>query len=355
MTILHTSVFKELSLTFLLSLVALNFVLMTEKLLRLSRILSGVGSSIADVAVLIAYIQPPLLLLTIPMAFLLSTLLVYGRLNIDNELIVMRMSGMHFPGLTVPAAVLGVLCFFASIAVSFYLGPKSATKLREETAYIIKKRAPLSLEEGKFNALFGDVVMYVTEKPSDTRVRNVFLYDSRSRGEPRVLLAREGEITVDDNLVFRVLLKDGYIHMVKGNNVTEIFFRTYALTLQHEAVSRIRKVVEMTPNELLEEIRRPSRRAVVSLYLELYRRISLPLMCVVLIFFGPPVALLAGKAGRFGGLTIGLVVFTAYYLLLIYSENLVKAGKMPPEVGAWLATAVLSLVAVIVFARECRR
>lgn len=355
MTILHSSIFKELSLTFLLSLVSLNFVLMTEKLLRLSRVLSGVGSSIADVIVLIAYIQPPLLLLTIPMAFLLSTLLVYGRMNIDNELIVMKMSGMHFFGLTVPAAVLGILCFFASIAVSFYLGPKSTTKLREETAYIVKKRAPLALEEGKFNPLFRDIVMYVKEKPSDTKVRNVFLYDSRSRGEPKVLLATEGEITVDDNLLFTVLLKDGYIHMVKGNNVTEIFFRTYALTLQHEAVSRVRKAVEMTPSELIEEIRHPGGRKVVSLYLELYRRISLPFMCIVLVFFGPPVALLAGKAGRLGGLTIGLVVFTAYYLLLIYSENLVKAAKIPHEAGAWIATAVLSLAAVIMFVRECRR
>ena len=96
MKILHRSILKELILTFILSLASLNFILMMEKLLRLSRVLSGVGISVIDMAKLIMYLQPQLLLLTVPMAFLLSTLLVYGRLNIDNELVIMRMSGMDF-------------------------------------------------------------------------------------------------------------------------------------------------------------------------------------------------------------------------------------------------------------------
>ncbi|MBS1114147.1 MAG: permease, YjgP/YjgQ family [Nitrospirae bacterium] len=355
MKILHRSVLKELILTFILSLASLNFILMTEKLLRLSRVLSGVGISVIDMAKLILYLQPQLLLLTIPMAFLLSTLLVYGRLNMDNELVIMKMSGMDFKGISAPVAVLGMFCFLVNIAVSFYIGPKSTMKLREETMNIIKKRTPLAIEEGRFNTAFKDILILVKEKPSDNTVREIFLYDNRNSQEPRVLMAREGVIAVQDGLTMNLFLRDGYINMVTGESTTEVFFKKYNMTLRLESGPTIQRKAELTPYELIQEIGKGESRRILPLYFELYRRFSVPLMCIILIFFGPPLAMTAGKSGRLGGLTIGLAVFTAYYMLLIYSENLVRAGKIPHEIGAWIATVILGIAALLVFRRESRR
>ena len=106
MKIIHRSIFKELVLTFLLSLASLNFIIMMEKLIKLSRLLSGVGTSFIDMVRIILLLQPQLFLLTIPMALLLSTLLVYGRLNMDNELIILRTSGMKFRELSTPVVIL---------------------------------------------------------------------------------------------------------------------------------------------------------------------------------------------------------------------------------------------------------
>jgi lipopolysaccharide export system permease protein len=93
----------------------------------------------------------------------------------------------------------------------------------------------------------------------------------------------------------------------------------------------------------------------ISLYLELHRRISLPFVCLLLILFGPPLAMIAGKSGKLGGLALGLLVFTSYYMLLIYCENLVKAEKLPHYVGAWIPTVVLGIVAMILFRKEYTR
>lgn len=355
MKILHRSILKELIFTFVLSLASLNFILMTEKLLRLSRILSGVGISVIDIAKLIAYIQPPLLLLTIPMALLLSTLLVYGRLNIDNELVIMRMSGMNFRGISVPVAVLGVSCFLVNIGVSFYAGPKSAVSLKEETVNIIKKRTPLAVEAGRFNTAFADIVIYVKEKPSENTMREIFLYDNRNQQESRVLTAKEGFIAVQDGLTINLLLREGCINMVKDQSATEVFFQTYHMTLMLEEGQHARKNTELTPYELIQVIGKIDPRYHASLYLELYRRFSLPFMCIILIFLGPPLAMIAGKSGKLGGLTIGLAVFTAYYLLLIYGENLARAGSIPYAVGSWSATVALGIAALAVFRREYRR
>jgi len=67
---------------------------------------------------------------------------------------------------------------------------------------------------------------------------------------------------------------------------------------------------------------------------------------------GTPLALIAGKAGRLGGLAIGLLVFTAYYMLLIYGENLVMAGKIPHFIGAWAPCLLLGIASLALFKRE---
>ena len=181
MKILHKAVFKELIVTFIISLASLNFILMMEKLLRLSRFLSGVGTSIMDMAKLMLYLQPQVFLLTIPMSLLLSTLLVYGRLNLDNEIIIMKNSGMNFMGISMPVVMLGILCFLLNITVSFYLGPRSSIQMRQEITNIIKVRTPLAIEEGRFNNSFKDTIIMVKEKTGANNVRGIFIYDNRNK------------------------------------------------------------------------------------------------------------------------------------------------------------------------------
>lgn len=355
MKIIHRSILKELALTFILSLASLNFILMMEKLLRLSRFLSGVGISIIDMVKIILYIQPQLFLLTIPMSLLLSTLLVYGRMNIDNELVILRISGMKFQGISVPVAVLGLSCFLLNIAVSFYICPQSSIRLRDEITNIIKVRTPLAIEEGRFNTSFKDILIFVKEKPSDNTVREIFIYDSRNKNEPKVLVAKEGTISIQEGFIINFFLKDGYINIAKKDSTTELFFKKYNMILRLESDSPSRKNSELTPYELMQKINSLDKRRAAFLYLELHRRFSLPLLCIILVLFGPPLAMMAGKSGKLGGLTLGLAVFTIYYMLLVYGENLVRAEKIPHYIGAWGSTVILGVVALLIFRRASLR
>jgi len=354
MKIIHKSILKELVLAFFLSLASLNFILMMEKLLRLSRFLSGVGTSVMDMSKLILYLQPQLFLLTIPMALLLSTLLIYGRLNIDNELVILRMSGMNFKRVSAPVVTLGLACFLLNIAVSFYIGPKSGVRLREEIANIIRERTPLAIEEGRFNTSLKDTLIFVKEKPAENVIRGIFIYDSRDKKEPKVLVAEEGKISVQGGVNINFLLQDGCINMVTGDTTTELFFKKYNMVIKLETDTPGRKNADLTPYEIIRKIETEKRND-PSLYLELHRRFSLPFLCIVLIFFGPPLSMLAGKTGKLGGLTLGLSVFTAYYILLVYGENLVRAGKIEHYIGAWGPTVVLGIFALFLFRKASRR
>jgi lipopolysaccharide export system permease protein len=348
--IINKSVLKELFITFLLTLAFLNSVLMMEKLLRLSRLLAGVGASLSDMAKIIFYLQPQLLLLTIPMALLLSTLIVYGRMNQDNEIIIMKTIGMDFIKISFPVVLLGLVCFFSSIAFSFHLGPKSSIKLKDEIKKIIAVRSTLAIEEGTFNTSFKDMVIIVKGKKSSDTLEKIFIYDTRSKTEPKVIMAKEGKLFMMDESRIGLYLKDGYVNITKANNTTELFFDNYKMTLYLDSLSTRPRKIEYTPMELLKTAKTNNAyKNRVPLYLEFHRRLSLPAVCLLLIFLGPPLSLIAGKSGRLGGLALGLLVFTLYYILLIYGENLAKAEKIPHYIGAWLPTVLLGIFALMMF------
>jgi lipopolysaccharide export system permease protein len=292
------------------------------------------------------------MLLTIPMSLLLSTLLVYGRMNMDNEIIVMKASGMNFREISLPVMILGIICFLASISVSFYIGPNSSVKLREAIAQIITLRSTVSVEEGTFNTSFKDIVIMVKEKKSNDTLGDIFIYDSRKKNEPKILMAKEGKFYIQDGINIGLHLQNGYINITRPATTTEMFFDRYNMTLSIEAESPTPRKTESTPMQLLQEARQADRHIrKASHYLEFHRRLSLPAVCLILIFIGTPLALMAGKSGRLGGLAIGLLVFTVYYMLLIYGENLVMAGKIPHFIGAWSPGLLLGITSFALFKR----
>jgi lipopolysaccharide export system permease protein len=353
MYILHRSILKELVVAFLLSAVFLNFTLMMEKLLRLSRLLSSVGASPFDIAQVILFLQPQLLILTIPMAMLLSVLLTYFRLTADNELVIMRNIGMPFRLIARPVMYLGVACFAVSLSMSFYLGPVSSVMLREKVTNILVSRAPLAIEEGIFNTSFKDMVLLVREKPAPDRLSGIFIVDERKKDESKIIVAKEGRIISGaDSLSFA--LTGGRVYITGNNSFTEIRFGSYYFRLTPVLEQVSKKGSELTPFELIAESRSMPAKKVPYL-LEFHRRLSMPGVCLIIIFLGPSLALIAGKTGRLGGLTIGLMVFAAYYSVMIYGENLARSGAMPHFAGAWLSFALLGTFSIFAFERVNKR
>jgi lipopolysaccharide export system permease protein len=354
--IIHRSVFKELFYTFLLTISFLNSVLMMEKLLRLSKLLAGVGATALDMVHIILFLQPQLLILTIPMSLLLATLLVYGRMHIDSEIIIMRASGMDFFGISRPVLALGLLCFAAGIAMSFSLGPASGIRLRQQVTRIISSRAPLAIEEGAFNTSFKDIVILVKGKKSEDTLEDLFIYDNRDKDEAKVLMAKEGKLFMQGGFDIGLDLRNGYVNITKGTTTTELFFDRYRMLLSLDSESPAPNKIEFTPSQLLDKARAAgTKKARIALLLEFHRRLSLPAVCLILIFLGPSLSVFSGKSGKLGGLAIGLVVFATYYVLLLYGESLAVVGRIPYYIGAWAPAFILLVFASLLFAKENAR
>ncbi|HMK49565.1 MAG TPA: LptF/LptG family permease, partial [Thermodesulfovibrionales bacterium] len=248
-----------------------------------------------------------------------------------------------------PVMYLGIGCFAASLCMSFFLGPAGSVFLREKITSILVTRAPLAIEEGIFNTSFKDMVILVKDKPAPDRLSGIFIVDERKKDEPKVIVAKEGRIISEaDALSFA--LKGGHVYITNKNSLTEITFGTYYFRLTPVLDQTARKSSELSPFELISEAAsNPDKK--LSYLLEFHRRLSMPGVCLIIIFLGPSLALIAGKTGRLGGLTAGLLVFAAYYSVMIYGENLARSGALPHFIGAWLSFVMLAAFSIYAFER----
>lgn len=351
---IHKSILREIAVTFVIIVVSLNFVLMMEKIFRLSRFLSEVGASFVDILRVILLIQPQILVMTLPMSFLLSVLVTYSRMTMDSEIIVMRAVGMSMGQISRPAAYVGAVAFLLTGVMTFALSPYSATKVRLMVNSILQTRGPLSLEEGTFHSAFKGVTLLIERKPSPDELRDIFIYDSRNPSRPFVIVARSGRILMSDEGAPSFDIRDGHVSILGEDGFTDLQFKKYVLRFDTGSDSLAERKKEKTPAALLSEASTADEKERISLLLEFHRRLTLALINISIIFLAPALAVLSGKRGRLSGFIAGVAVFSGYYSLLIYFENLVRAGTLPPW-AAWIPLLALSALSLGLYRREAGR
>lgn len=87
---------------------------------------------------------------------------------------------------------------------------------------------------------------------------------------------------------------------------------------------------------------------------EIHKKFSLAVACVVFVLLGAPIALRFPRGGV--GLVIGasLAVFSLYYICLIAGESMADDGVLPPWVAMWGANAAFTIVGVLLYLRMGR-
>ncbi len=87
---------------------------------------------------------------------------------------------------------------------------------------------------------------------------------------------------------------------------------------------------------------------------EIHKKFSLAVACIVFVLLGAPIALRFPRGGV--GLVIGasLAVFSLYYICLIAGESMADDGVLPPWVAMWGANAAFTLAGVLLYARMGR-
>lgn len=80
---------------------------------------------------------------------------------------------------------------------------------------------------------------------------------------------------------------------------------------------------------------------------EWHRKLMLAFACVVFFFIGAPLGAIVRKGGMGLPAVIAIVFFLIFHILSYSTEQMVKAGSLPPWPGMWISTLVLLPIGIL--------
>ncbi|HEV8537583.1 MAG TPA: LptF/LptG family permease [Bacteroidota bacterium] len=118
------------------------------------------------------------------------------------------------------------------------------------------------------------------------------------------------------------------------------------------ALTASRAALNMIDNQLL--VISYNREEINKYLVEINKKYSIPFACVVFVFIGAPLGIMA-RRGTFGvAASLSLGFFLLYWASLIGGEKLGDRGFITPWLGMWMANIVLSLVGLYLTLRMGR-
>lgn len=198
-----------LVLTFFISL----FILLMQFLWKYIDDLVGKGLEWNIIMELLMYASAGLVPMALPLAILLSSLMTFGNMGENFELLAIKSSGISLQRIMKPLIILIIFisigAFFFSNEVLPYTNLKTGSLLYD----ISHQRPELNIKIGVFNNDIDNYSIKITEKNKKTNMLyGLMIYDhSTNRGNTNVTVADSGTIVVTDNKEYMVIsLFNGY-------------------------------------------------------------------------------------------------------------------------------------------------
>lgn len=198
---------------YLLSFFIAQFVLIMQFLWKYIDDILGKGFSIIDLMELITYFGITQIPMALPIAILLSSVMVFGNLSERYELSSMKSAGVSLVRIMRPAIVLAVITAVLSLIASNYLKPQANFQFKKRLRIMKSQKPSLTIEPKIFNRDFGGYSIRINEKgKDDEKIEDVLIYDHTSSDKSLVNLtkAERGKMyNSPDGSVFIMELEDG--------------------------------------------------------------------------------------------------------------------------------------------------
>lgn len=316
------------------------------------------GVPLGKVLYWLAHHIPGILVQAMPIALVITAVLVYGRLAQEGGVFALLGGGVPLLEAAKPLLLLGLVLAGIGLYLQEYLVPWANARVRQiwwdeihtQGAGLFRLKG-LQIPIGKGRSLYFEDYDMAQKRMLGVRIT------SFDRGVGTFVFAKRGDW--QDK---RLTLEDYRIYRVDFNQIDRL----------EEDLSAIRKVFPaVSRGRVLEVVSDLSRARAIADYadtfsfgqdslseayhkmkdpfaaplevwkarLEFHSKLALPLSSLVLVLLALPMAMRYGKST---GLALGLSLLLAlgYYGLFFLGRSLAGIGVLPPEVGAWGANAL---------------
>ena len=305
---------------------------------------------------------PSFLVLSFPMAVLLSTLLAYGKLSANSELLALKSLGIKTSRIIAPAIALSIFMTGLTFYFNDNLVPKS-NKLAEATL-----RAGIgssfSGEKGKDNIMFSRYGSRINSSNKQTKtntflthifyaswyennmMKGVTLLDFSREDLQQILKANSARFDKENSSW--IFSEGSIVSIDQSGQTTNIQFKEYtypfvegplelariprdATEMSLKQALKAEKIYKKTGN--LKEIRR--------IQVRIQEKFTLPCACLVFGLIGSSLGSKSNlRSSKSQGFGLSVILILIYYVMSFVFSSFGVKGLFPPIIAAWLPVLI---------------
>jgi lipopolysaccharide export system permease protein len=350
-SVMDRYIFIQLLLPFLFGVGAFSSIATSVgSVFELMRQVTQYGLPIEIAVKVLLLTMPEFIGYSFPMSVLLSTMMTFGRLSGDSEIIALRSAGISIYRLIAPAVVLSLMI----TGVTFLLQESITPAAKVEAALTMEKA--LKQDKPSFqkdNIIFPE---FAEETQKD---------GTKSRNLVRVFYARQfnGQEMTDVMVIDRSINQINRIINAKSGKL-DLSQKTWEFTdaMVYEPITgkrgfsgRMMVNLGRTPLEIGALERKPDEmnitesiayldvlrakadwKAVNTFQIRIQQKLALPFVCLIFGVIGSAIGIRPQRGGKATSFGVSLVMIFAYYLIITVMSSLGEIGYLSPFLAGWI-------------------
>ncbi len=162
-----------------LSGVVLALVLLVSlQVIRLGGLIIRTGGDLSIMSKFFGGLSLSFTPIILPIAFIFSSLTVFGRMSSDRELIALQGLGYSPWQIMRPCFKAASILSILTLICALYVGPLGNRLFEMSIDEALSKKGASALKAGTFTEDFLDYVIYIGESKSENRFKKIFVYES---------------------------------------------------------------------------------------------------------------------------------------------------------------------------------
>lgn len=337
-------------------------------------------------------VVPFSLVFTLPWGFLASTLLSFGRLSTNNELLSLRMAGWSLTRVAFPVFLLGGALSLLCVYLTGTLAPNAKAESRKILWEAVRKDPRALLDPGVIQSRLPNKRVYVERREKEGVLDGIHLYELTEGKDAEAgtyYFARSADLFVDnEKQQLRLRLKDAYIEEIEDGKAPRLLLcgqaepllidfadrrkkknkasdvanadipdaieRSKELQVQLEGTLDDPDLTDEEVSAIRKQISRESERQ-SELRVEVHKRHSLSMACLAFAMIGIPLGINARRRENNNGLLLSLLVAAVYFGVLIIGEQFSNAPTPVLITVLWLPNILCFLLGIWLFRRASFR
>ncbi len=296
------------------------------------------------------YFIPYILVITMPVATLLSTVFTVGTLARDNEMVAMKALGFSLYRVVSALLIVGFFISMGSFIISEGIAAEANKKKAEITRHYLNKSGlskkhirNIQIQEPPDQIVSMDVFKVETQMAQNVKIET---FD----GARLISRIDAPEMYYEDG---RWFILSGFQRIFKQDDelarpVKEVKYFDFHFTPKELIMTQVRPD-EMNFGELKHFIQRirQSGGEVYRWLTDYYLRISFPINNMIIVLFSIPLAYNRRKKSLAVGFGLSLIVCFVFFGMIKVGQTLGQNGHISPVIGAWAGNIIMGVGGMI--------